>query len=359
MNLFWATRQLTKGHEDHLTCFIATALEVDGTFRKAYETVVLEHLANCHGTPQIASVQTQVSYAVQRCRPDMVLVLRDGRRIACEHKIDAAETTQTAADGATVKQIERYLELPDITGVCYFRSALTMIANTVLTHDRYVHPQTAPHFLWRDLYAPLSLATSDVGRWLRVGFEQMGFTPPVPHIGELWPDETPEIKENQRNFGKLWHTTRTRLDAHFKVTSGRRCELYLEPFHGGRVSRVYISPLAQAGGLLRLRLELDDTALVEVHERINTVVPQLPVVPDIVDGQLPNGRFYIDLLASLYMVLGPATDVSHQEERLYEQVVPVLEALLFNVQQSHLAANTKIKASNSEQSQHCHVIRKQ
>jgi hypothetical protein len=37
MNLFWETRRLTKDHrEDHLTCFLAAALEADDAFRHRY-----------------------------------------------------------------------------------------------------------------------------------------------------------------------------------------------------------------------------------------------------------------------------------------------------------------------------------
>jgi hypothetical protein len=52
MNLFWETRRLTQAREDHLTCFIAAALEVDTAFRTAYESLVLRPLAIAGVTPQ-------------------------------------------------------------------------------------------------------------------------------------------------------------------------------------------------------------------------------------------------------------------------------------------------------------------
>ncbi len=61
MNLFWETTPLTQAREDHLTCFIAAALEADDLFRTAYESFVLSELDG-DGVPQIASVQTQVSF---------------------------------------------------------------------------------------------------------------------------------------------------------------------------------------------------------------------------------------------------------------------------------------------------------
>ena len=38
VNLFWETRKLTQAREDHLTSFIAAALEVDYSFRHGYES---------------------------------------------------------------------------------------------------------------------------------------------------------------------------------------------------------------------------------------------------------------------------------------------------------------------------------
>ena len=147
MNLFWETRQLTQAREDHLTCFLAAALEADAAFRTAYESSVLARLATRGVIPQIASVQTQIPFPEQRCRPDMMLVLADGRHVLCEHKIDAPEGLQPAPEGDPVMQLERYLELPGVHAVAYFRPALSAPAQGVLSHERYLRPDTAPHFL--------------------------------------------------------------------------------------------------------------------------------------------------------------------------------------------------------------------
>ena len=331
MNLFWETRQLTQAREDHLTCFIAAALEVDAAFRTAYESRVLARLTTRGVIPQIAEVQTQVPFREQRCRPDMMLVLADGRHVLCEHKIDAPEGLQPTLEGDPGMQLERYLRLPGVHAVAYFRPALSAPAQGVLSHERYLRPDAAPHFLWRDLYEPLAHGEHALSKWLRDGFERLGFTPPVPHVGELWPDDTEQVKQNQSNFGKLWHRTRAYVDAHWNVSTGRRCELYLEPKGHTLVSRVYVSPLAQGGSLLRIRAETNDFDLAEVADRLKAAGAVLPVTPELNSGRLPNGRPFVDLLAPLHLVLGVGVDAMEHEARLFEQVVPAIDALGIDV----------------------------
>ena len=317
MNLFWETRKLASlAREDHLTCFIAAALAVDEAFRAAYEPLVLGQLALAGVTPQIASVEIQVSFAEQRCCPDMMLILTDGRRVLCEHKIDAPETLQVKADGKTVKQLERYLALPGIAGLAYFRSAPTTMADEVLSHELYLCPQTGSHFLWRDLYVPLTLGTSEVARWLGDGFERLGFTPPVPHIGELWPGVSELVRQNQANFGRLWHGTRAHFDAHWTVQQGQRgCELYLKPKCQARVGQVYISPIAQGGSLLRIRATMEGPAVEEARRRFDEIAAVLPVTPELISGRRRDGSWFVDLLAPLRPILGDVADAREHERR--------------------------------------------
>jgi hypothetical protein len=330
MDLFWETRNLTQAREDHLTCFVAAALEVDAAFRSAYESRVLAPLAASGAVPRIAKVRTQVTFVAEHCRPDMMLDLAGGRAIACEHKLDAPETLQAAEDGETLQQLERYLELPCVDAVVYVRPSLKPPADLVLQHPRYLRPPDAPHFLWRDLYEPLEKGRHDVTAWLRRGFERLGFTPPVPHVGELWPDDSEDVKRNQSNFDKLWNATRSHLSASYKVSAGRRCELYLEPHQSRLIRRAYVSPLAQGGSLLRVRLEPCENVLPELRRRLEAAVPVLRVPPEVSEGRLANGHSYIDLLAPLRLVLGTDTDAKEHESKLYGQVVPVLEAVLLD-----------------------------
>ena len=326
MNLFWETRALTQAREDHLTCFIAAALEVDPPFRTGYEGLVLGALARGGTPPRIASVSTQTSFAEQRSVPDMVLTLEDGRVVLCEHKIDATETTQVTSDGRTVKQLERYLAIPGIAGLVYFRSAPTTLASDVLEHGLYLRPASGSHFVWRDLYALLERGQSDVARWLLAGFDRLGFTPAEPHIGELRPHEDPQVRENQRNFNKLWRPTWAHLEPRYKLETGSRCEIYLTPLRGGLVKAGYVSPLAQGGSLLRIRVDTREEDLQVVLRCLEEVAGTLTVLPE-TKVVAKAGRTYVDLLAPLRLILAGADDVPTQEARLYAQVVPVFDTL--------------------------------
>lgn len=195
MNLFWETRRLTQAREDHLTCFLAVALEIDSSVRAAYEHKVLESLAIDDTRPSIASVESQPAFPGTSCRPDLRLSLTDGRTIICEHKLEACETPLSLPDGERRLQLERYVEL-EVDKVAYFRSTLETPPSKVLDSPKYLRPRSSPHFLWRDLYEPLLMGQHVVSAWLRDAFEKLGFTPPVPHIGPLWPDDSEEVRQN-------------------------------------------------------------------------------------------------------------------------------------------------------------------
>jgi len=327
MNLFWETRALTSSREDHLTCFVAAALEVDERFRAAYASLVLDQLAEDGRAPVISAVETQIHFAEQRSVPDMVLGLDDGRRVLVEHKIDAPETKQVTGDGQAVKQLERYLAIPGVAGLAYFRSLPAPLAPEILEHERYLRPRTGAHFLWRDLYEPLESGSSDVARWMVAAFDRLGFTPPVPHVGELRPHSDPQVVQNQRNFAKLWQPTWAHFEARYKLEYGSRCELYLTPRSDGLVKAGYVSPLAQGGSLLRTRVDIEESDLGVAQRLIEEVAERLPVASAINVVQKPGERTYIDLMAPLRLLFKDADTVPQQERRLYDQVVPVFDAL--------------------------------
>jgi hypothetical protein len=326
-NLFWQTRSLTQAREDHLTYFLASALECDAAFRESYQERVLQSLAAAGVAPQIAHVQTQAVFAEQSCRPDLLLILSDGRRIACEHKLEAPETLLELESGEIKRQLERYLEL-DIAGVTYFRPHLVTLSQKILQHPRYIRPASQPHFLWRDLYDSLSCGAHVVTQWLADGFRRLGFTPAAPHVGPLAPDETEDVKENQRNFGKLWRSTRALASQDWKVGTGRRCELYLQPLTPSELcSQVYVSPLAQMGSLLRFRCHTTDAQIERVREKLEGAVAEIPFSPELTTGRLQNGLPFVDVIVSLYTVLLGADEPEEQERRLLKQIAPLLEAL--------------------------------
>jgi hypothetical protein len=185
-NLYWQTRRLTQAREDHLTYFLAAALECDKPFRREYERRVLLSLGSGGRAPRIRRVSSQAVFAEQSCRPDLLLELVGGKQVACEHKLEAPQTTRVVADTGEMKQqLERYLELP-VDAVAYFRPVPASLSPEIVQHPHYLRPTERDHFLWRDLYEPLSKGDHSLSRWLVDAFGRLGFTPPVPHVGELW-----------------------------------------------------------------------------------------------------------------------------------------------------------------------------
>lgn len=130
------------------------------------------------------------------------------------------------------------------------------------------------------------------------------------------------------NFGKLWHRTQSYAGTHWKIGTARRCALDLGPRSPGIVTRVGLSPLAQDGTLLRVRAETDSERLSIVCERLRAATQTLPVQPEMFVRKLWSGPLFVDQLVSLHLLLGKEADARAHEERLFRQVVPVLDALV-------------------------------
>jgi hypothetical protein len=274
----------------------------------------------------IERVTTQVAFDAYSCRPDLVLKLKDGRHVACEHKLDAPETTAVVPEtGAMRRQLERYLELP-VDAVAYFRPALVEVSEDIVEHPRYLRPAGRTHFLWRDLYLPLARGEHVVTQWLFQGFGRLGFTPAVPHIGELWP-EREEVIENQRNLGKLWDSTREYARGRWWVSTDSRHGLTLYPGESAVCKRVQVAPAGPTRSLLRFRCEALPGHEARVLEILRGRSAELPAAPEITPETLPNGHPYVDLTVSLHSLLSETRTAEAQEARLYAQVVPLLKAV--------------------------------
>jgi hypothetical protein len=94
MNLFWSTRSMTQSREDHLTEFFAAALKLSDAVRTGYFDLVIKHFAKSKGWGRcgISEIETQNGFHDSTCQPDMLLTLTNGRKIICEHKLEAIET---------------------------------------------------------------------------------------------------------------------------------------------------------------------------------------------------------------------------------------------------------------------------
>lgn len=325
VNLFWETRRLTAAREEHLTAFIAAALNVDAAFRRAYAETLLGPLARDGRVPGITTAMTEVVYREERCRVDMVLDLDDGRRVAVEHKIDAAETPRFSPEGEPVGQLRRYLDLP-VDHVAFVRSTPAELNPEVRDHLRYLRPDPGrDHYLWRDLHPALTRGEHDVTRWILEAFDRLGYTPPVPHVGDLVPVDDPAVQTNRANFAKLWQTTRNRLADTWKITTGSTCELYLRPRSNSHIGYIYVSPSAKAGAVLLVRIQVDDARRDAVHLAVGSVADEHNLI-DIVPGRAGNGSPVVDALAPLHGLLSGAQDTATQQERLAAHVVPLVRA---------------------------------
>jgi hypothetical protein len=243
MNLFLSTRRLTSQAEDHLTEFLAVALAHAPGFAAAYARFVLGDFASRQGWPEpvIERVETQVDFAEHGCRPDLVLRLRGGKTVLCEHKLDAPETFSEDDRG----QLLRYLELPGVDGVAYVRVGLRSPEQDVLNHPRYIRPAERHHFLWYDIYPLMQAEEHLLVDWLRSGFEDMNLTPP----SDVWREPTlrPQGEEEFRamvDFAKYWDRVRSHAANNgWKPEPGcQGVEVYLEKHPSSSVGRLFITP---------------------------------------------------------------------------------------------------------------------
>lgn len=328
MNLFLNTRHLTGRREDHLTEFFAAALEIDSWFRKAYAKLVIAPFAekNDWAAPDIVSVETQISFDEYAARPDMVITLRDGHVIACEHKLEAIETlvALNQISDEPVPQLARYLMIPEIDAVVFVRETLKPPNQGVLQNPKYICPKDRQHFLWRDFYPLLESSAHLYCQWLCKGFQVLGFTPPHPVVGDL------SLPENQKNFAKLWLATRSRVhDLGWRVGTGSVVELYLEKPNAILVSQVWICPRNEQ--LLVRATPTSNAVIHEVLDRLKSVqmgiAKDLTCIEEHTVRRILGNVQVIDAWAPLRVVLDEHANGEDLERRLLEFVGPILDAM--------------------------------
>ncbi len=328
-NLFWSTRALTTAREDHLTEFLASALQISKPFSSAYANLVFgDNGKSSNGNvPEIQEVKTQVSFPGTTCCPDMILTLSDGRTIACEHKLDALETMGPEQDQRL--QLVRYLDLP-VDGLLYVRTSWKPPESKVLDDPKYLHPLNREHFLWRDFYPLFSCESNVLLAWLQDGFERLGYTPPHPSIGEMSGNDEVQNQSNRKNFAKLWQRTRSRAhDLGWKVATGSIVELYLSANDSSLASDIFINPAISERFLFRVtpkegmvqntlsRLEKTTALLKERTELAQQAVPRKA-------GKIE----VIDITTSLREILGTETTSSEEiDSKLLTFIEPLLETL--------------------------------
>lgn len=332
MNLFWSTRALTQAREDHLTEFFAAALTLNEGFRLAYSKLVLDAYANQCGwdRPRITSVETQISYVESKCRPDMRITLDDGHIILCEHKLEAGETKRSESDAPF--QLRRYLCLP-VDGLVYVRSTWKPTAEDVLGNPRYIKPDGKEHFLWRDFYPILASYQDQFTRWLREGFELLGFTPPHPTMGDLEDRDVKKRRKNRKNFAKMWNDTKALAgDLGWKVGTGSIVELYLSNNPRSLVEDVFISPAKFERFLFRVtpRMGNIDKALRSLENAAKFL--NIPVEVEMAVVPRKEGKVeVVEVKSTLRNVVGSEPKKPEEiEKNLREFIRPFLHALIPN-----------------------------
>lgn len=335
MNLFLSTQKMVgSSKEDHLTEFFAAALELNREFREAYADFVLRDYAEAKGwgRPGIESVDTQVSWTEEGCRPDMLLNLEGGKRIICEHKIEALETMgfSEEVDNHSLPQLERYLKL-DVDGLVFVRSSWKSPSERVLTHRNYVKPKNLEHFLWRDFYPMLEAVSDPFINWLQEGFEELGFTPPDPIVRDLNDPDMIIRESNRRNFAKFWTGTESlAMELGWKPEKGSISQLYLKENERAMAPRIFISPNIAERFLIRATPS-EAHPKDKILDAFNKAAAGLAIAPTIQSRTIPRagGKVVVcDVSTTLKKIIAGATEPSEIEKNLYNFVGTFLRALI-------------------------------
>lgn len=324
--------------EDHLTEFFAAALELNKEFREAYADFVLGDytVEKGWGKPRISSVETQVSWKDEGCRPDMLLNLEGGKRIICEHKIEALETMGSSggADGRPVSQLKRYLML-DIDGLIFVRSSWKPPSDRVINNCKYIRPEKLDHFLWRDFYPMLEAISDTFINWLQEGFEELGFTPPLASIGDLNDPDKSIRDSNKKNFAKFWTSTKVLAkQLGWKVEKGSTCQLYLKYNRNALAPHIFISPTFAERFLIRATPASADLTD-DILDALSKSAANMTIRPNIqsrVIKRKVNGKDtkveVCDVSTTLRKIICEATEPSEIERKLLDFVSTFLRALV-------------------------------
>ena len=226
------------GWEDRFTEALAFYLAVDRDALTAYSRFV----TNDHRAEPL-EIETQ--WGPDGPRPDMRISLASGQRLLLEHKID-----QALGPG----QLESYLayEKPDETVyVALFSRRRQAVPAVVLENPRYLRPNGADYFSWRDLFATLPVQGDGLGVFaFRKAFHdymrRLGFGASTldEHWQRLFLDRT--VDENravQQDFGRRLDELRRRVEAMgFRTTSVSHSGFSANPKTPMPFNRVSVHP---------------------------------------------------------------------------------------------------------------------
>ncbi len=276
-NLVIKTRHLANSKEDHLTEFFAALLITSPCFRSGFLKLVLDRHLKLWGWKgvSIVDVETQYHYDIERSRPDIILHLSNGKKIAVENKIKASETvmelpgeeiapSNDKSDKKVIKQLEKYLGLPDINGLVYIRENWNVPDEVVLNHCKYLKPLKAAHYQWHDFYNLLSKDKTTLGKWMKEYFELYGYTPADSRVGDMGSLDVAEKEASRKNFVKLMDRTRSLADdLGWKYGKGCICEHYFARKKTPNNWQLFISPAQTERYLIRYTPNADEMEIVK------------------------------------------------------------------------------------------------
>jgi len=237
----------------------------------------------------------------------------------------------------TERQLARYVKLPNVDGVLYFRESARAIDADVLNNERYIRPTHGheQHFLWRDLRPLLDpeIEDSPIIGWLREAFDAVGYVPPLGTIGDLNDADGSARERNRHNFQKLWSSTAAAArDAGWrKVIFGSISELYIEDHPSSEADWIWATPARGAMFVIRVNLHVparNDGFLRTFETRLlpalREVLGDVDMRAEVVRVARKEGpRSVIDLVAPQRAVISESEDVGVIEERLRRTVMTI------------------------------------
>lgn len=357
-NLYWRTAGNAKSRENHRTEFFAAAMRASERLRGLYSDLVLAAHARKLGweTPRItADVDTQVG--VDSGTPDMILCLADGRVIAVEHKLDAAQTVSVAlaprsptpepalaeagsaglpaADTERERQLQlwRYAQRPEFDALVYVRRSIASVEDRVWLNEKYVRPAGGyMHFLWRDFYPLLAQASTDniLVDWLREGFELEGDVPVPAFFGEV-------DANNPKSFD-YWSITKTSAKHRgWSVTDDHHIGLTMSKNSASLAKQIAVMPRVLGDDRFRIRVvpaQAEDIDSVTSRLRMALTRFGIESIPEMTQlkqvDETTRQRTSVaalDVFTSLTALFGNLHEGVDIEQRLDELVMAVSDAL--------------------------------
>jgi hypothetical protein len=274
-----------------------------------------------------SNVQVETQKVFPHADIDLVFYLDRGKSIGVENKLWSPEGKG---------QLSKYLNL-QLDQLAYITGYYSQVSEEVFKNPHYLKPPNGrQHFMWSDFYPIVSESiakpsASMLNHALLALFDDLGFDPPYPKVGELLHTTPPEVgRKNRENFKKLWNLTQQRLQERGwkKLYSGSIAELYVEKGSSKNIVSAWLDPMWQRGSL-RIRLTPKDN--VDLSRLINDLKSfkfpfkdQIKVIQNLAPRK--GGRItVIEVLIPHKTLFANTSDSESMARRLAEFVLAVFD----------------------------------